>query len=160
MTISYCIYYKRRTWLPILDLKPITLNNYTENDKIPSNQMMHYDCIAIIETDSGSWPWTLNRYIHVCVSLPWFDVKSSLIVSITVEPAEFNTLKVWALLFSRSYVNSARRNIFSVSTTEETSFCSQPEILQSFGALDLSYATLCWKGKYQCPKSKHIKRNG
>lgn len=126
------------------------LNNYTNIDKIPSKQKMNYDCNAIIETDSGSCPWTLNRYIQVCEGFPWFDVKSSLIVLITPEPAEFNTLNVCALLFSRSYENSVRRNIFSVSTIESALRpCSQPEILQSLGALDLSYATLCWKQNYQ-----------
>lgn len=135
---------------PILHLSKYYWTITRTFDEIPSKQMTHYDCIAIIETESGSWPWTLKRYIQVCEGLPWFDVKSSLTVSMTPEPAEFNTLKVWALLFSRSYVNSARRNIFSASITESVLRpCSQPETLQSLGALDLSYATLCWKEKYQ-----------
>lgn len=128
--------------------KQNTLDNYTGIDKIQSKQDLHYDSTAIMETKSGSWPWTLKRYIQVCEGLPWLDVKSSLTVSITPEAAESNTLNVWALLFSRSYVNSVRRYIFSWSITESAlRSCSQPETLQSLGALDLSYATLCWTEK-------------
>ncbi|CAL1386849.1 unnamed protein product [Linum trigynum] len=82
--------------------------------------------------------------MQVWAWLPWFDVKSSLTVSMTCEAAESRTLMVCALLFSRSYVNSASRNSFSGSAVEVTSVpLNQPETRQSFGALDRSYATLC-----------------
>ena len=46
--------------------------------------------------------------------------------------------------------SSVKRNICSVSTaTSILCPCSHPETLQSFGALDLSYATLCSKINFQ-----------